>query len=413
MSLYLKDISGLSTLWGKRSKVLKIAAYGIAKNEEGNIRSWYEGLKDCDYILLLDTGSTDNTIEIAKSLGIKVVQAWFSPWDETTAKNAALSLIPLEYDYCINLDIDQTISTKNWRQILENSPKCSSYTGNLKSSTGLGPSNVEKNLTFIHTRQNVYWDSYRPQLFYYEGVKDYNFNYKLDIEIIDLPGTQERFDNRESLYIKTFKYHIQKMEVLYNFGMLKGSYINLSLSCFEIENIEDTLKYYLKYINIENNKKDISYNNFLDFVNVSDNVDIPMLFAITLILPDRTFEIYDKILNANINIYFKFFTHLRKLAIYFKLKDINKIIDELEKAKSIFSTSYQNQTQYEYTINNVSEIENNFLNHIELFLNNSPEYNEERMNILCDNIFGNIHYGKYHPELAKNAFDFFIKNGAK
>jgi glycosyltransferase involved in cell wall biosynthesis len=66
-------------------KLIKIAVYGVAKNEEYNVKSWYESTKNADYHFILDTGSTDNTIEVARSFGINVVSASFIPWDETMA----------------------------------------------------------------------------------------------------------------------------------------------------------------------------------------------------------------------------------------------------------------------------------------------------------------------------------------
>ena len=45
---------------------MKIAVYAIAKNEEYNINDWYNSVSKADYHLILDTGSTDKTVEIAK-----------------------------------------------------------------------------------------------------------------------------------------------------------------------------------------------------------------------------------------------------------------------------------------------------------------------------------------------------------
>ena len=45
----------------------KIAVYAIAKNEEKNVLEWYESMKEADEIVVLDTGSTDNTINLLTS----------------------------------------------------------------------------------------------------------------------------------------------------------------------------------------------------------------------------------------------------------------------------------------------------------------------------------------------------------
>ncbi|MDZ7765520.1 MAG: glycosyltransferase [Melioribacteraceae bacterium] len=44
----------------------KISAIIIAGNEEKNIRPCLESVKWCDEIILVDSGSSDKTVEIAK-----------------------------------------------------------------------------------------------------------------------------------------------------------------------------------------------------------------------------------------------------------------------------------------------------------------------------------------------------------
>jgi glycosyltransferase involved in cell wall biosynthesis len=97
---------------------MKIAVYTIALNEEKHVERWYNSVKDADYILIADTGSTDRTVEIAKSLGINVYNISIKPWRFDVARNTALSLLPDNIDLCVSLDMDETIS-EGWREILE------------------------------------------------------------------------------------------------------------------------------------------------------------------------------------------------------------------------------------------------------------------------------------------------------
>ena len=101
---------------------MKIAVYSIALNEAQFVQRWYESAKEADYILLADTGSTDGTKEVAKSLGINVVEISIKPWRFDDARNASLAHIPLDIDYCIALDVDE-ILVSGWRQHLEATPK--------------------------------------------------------------------------------------------------------------------------------------------------------------------------------------------------------------------------------------------------------------------------------------------------
>lgn len=97
---------------------MKIAVYTIALNEEKFVERWYESAKDADYLLIADTGSTDKTKRIAKKLGINVVDISIKPWRFDDARNAALALLPTDIDYCISMDMDETLS-EGWRECLE------------------------------------------------------------------------------------------------------------------------------------------------------------------------------------------------------------------------------------------------------------------------------------------------------
>jgi len=96
---------------------MKIAVYTICKNEEQFVRRWYESSKDANYHILTDTGSTDNTVELAKSLGITVHQIALNPFRFDDARNASLNLIPADVDYCIALDVDEVLAP-GWREAL-------------------------------------------------------------------------------------------------------------------------------------------------------------------------------------------------------------------------------------------------------------------------------------------------------
>jgi len=97
---------------------MRIAVYTIAKNEEAFVQRWYDSAKEADHLLILDTGSTDNTTTLAHSLGIHTVTREFSPWRFDTARNMALSMLPQDIDLCIALDMDEQLQP-GWREALE------------------------------------------------------------------------------------------------------------------------------------------------------------------------------------------------------------------------------------------------------------------------------------------------------
>lgn len=100
---------------------MKVAVYTIAKNEAKFVPRWYESAKDADYILIADTGSTDDTVRHAKWLDINVINIEVNPWRFDVARNAALDALPDDIDYCIALDMDE-ILVPGWREQLEQVP---------------------------------------------------------------------------------------------------------------------------------------------------------------------------------------------------------------------------------------------------------------------------------------------------
>ena len=101
---------------------MKVAVYTIVLNEEKHVERWYNSVKDADYILIADTGSTDKTVEIAKSLGINVVQALIKPFRFDITRNVALASLPADIDWCISLDMDEVL-TEGWKETIKRLPK--------------------------------------------------------------------------------------------------------------------------------------------------------------------------------------------------------------------------------------------------------------------------------------------------
>jgi len=100
---------------------MRVAVVSICKNEEQFIRRWAESCADADYRILLDTGSSDNSVSVAKECGVIVHEQVISPWHFANARNHLLDLIPHDVDWIINLDVDEVLG-RGWRKALETMP---------------------------------------------------------------------------------------------------------------------------------------------------------------------------------------------------------------------------------------------------------------------------------------------------
>jgi len=123
---------------------MKICVYAICKNEEKFVRRFLDSAQDADYICILDTGSTDETLwEISRwvsgpTLKRKVTvykeceqfAQWYTleeydaiaqhgrPWRFDVARNWSLHLIPQDTDVCVCLDLDEVLCP-GWREAIE------------------------------------------------------------------------------------------------------------------------------------------------------------------------------------------------------------------------------------------------------------------------------------------------------
>ena len=87
----------------------KICVYAIAKNEEKFVDRWFNSVKEADYIYVLDTGSTDNTVDKLKELGVVVNQKIIDPWRFDVARNEALKMVKDDVDICVSIDLDKVL----------------------------------------------------------------------------------------------------------------------------------------------------------------------------------------------------------------------------------------------------------------------------------------------------------------
>jgi len=97
---------------------LRVGVYAIAKDEAKYVTTWAASAVDADVRLLVDTGSTDGTVELARAAGVTVHTVHVRPWRFDVARNAALALLPDDLDYCIALDLDEVLQP-GWRAALE------------------------------------------------------------------------------------------------------------------------------------------------------------------------------------------------------------------------------------------------------------------------------------------------------
>lgn len=82
----------------------------LTKNEELNIASVIENAKSVsDNILVVDSGSTDKTVELARENGAKVV---FREWDNDFSTQRNFALERIDTDWVLYLDADERLNER-------------------------------------------------------------------------------------------------------------------------------------------------------------------------------------------------------------------------------------------------------------------------------------------------------------
>ena len=140
---------------------MKVAVYTIALNEAKFVSRWADSARDADYLFVLDTGSTDDTVKELQKNNVNYQTAIIRPWRFDIARNTALSLLPEDIDYCIALDMDE-ILVSGWREHLEKANKERltrpryQYTWSWQDKDETVPG-LQYGGDKIHTRMNYRW----------------------------------------------------------------------------------------------------------------------------------------------------------------------------------------------------------------------------------------------------------------
>lgn len=138
---------------------MKIVVYAICKNEAQFVQRWVDSMKEADEIVVLDTGSQDDTPKLLEKNGVKVVTETIVPWRFDKARNRSLELAPEDADICVCTDLDEVFEP-GWRKHLEEA--WAEGTGQAKyrytwSFTEEGKEGVVFWIEKIHRRHGYKW----------------------------------------------------------------------------------------------------------------------------------------------------------------------------------------------------------------------------------------------------------------
>lgn len=197
----------------------KVCVYAISKNEEKFVERWVNSMKEADEIYVLDTGSTDKTVDKLRNLGVHVESAEIIPWRFDVARNKSLEMVDNDVDICVCTDLDEVFEA-GWRDKLENiwdnDITRARYNYNWSLDNDNNPL-VNFYIEKIHTRNDYKWTHPVHEILTYIGSSEEKFvtidsitvNHYPDskksrgsyLPLLELSVKEDPFDDRNMHYL--------------------------------------------------------------------------------------------------------------------------------------------------------------------------------------------------------------------
>ena len=153
------------------AKRKKISAFVICYNEEAEITECLETLQFCDEIVVIDSFSTDSTVQLSEAQGARVIQR---EWPGYRAQKA-YGLAATTHDWVLNIDADERVSPEMREGILAILARKWQIEQGECSATDNEPLGYEVNrvVFYLHRwwRRGGWFPEYRVRFFYKPNVE--------------------------------------------------------------------------------------------------------------------------------------------------------------------------------------------------------------------------------------------------
>lgn len=152
-------------------KELQVCVYAICKNESQFIDRFMHSMSEADLVVVLDTGSNDDSVEKLRKQNAYVKQEIISPWRFDVARNKALGLIPEHIDICVSVDLDEFFSP-GWCETLKKAWTPQTHSAKCRHVWSFNADGSEGGVFWpirIHTRHNYIWTHAIHEVLHYTG----------------------------------------------------------------------------------------------------------------------------------------------------------------------------------------------------------------------------------------------------
>jgi len=198
----------------KRSKI-NLSGVVISGNSESVIKECLESMKFCDELILVDTGITDNTAEIAKKYGARIVSCKtgsFDSWRNCGLENA-------RGEWLLYLDSDERVTPDLEKEIVEISLGLSLSLGEELNCYAIPRNNYILGRRFKHSGE---FPDYQKRFFRrlalhkWIGVLHEEPEFEGVLGYLKSPMIHIKHDNFYDMIRKTNKWSEKEAKLLYN-----------------------------------------------------------------------------------------------------------------------------------------------------------------------------------------------------
>ena len=245
----------------------KIGVYIICKNEENFIERCLNSVKYADEIVILDTGSTDNTKMLINFLidqsvlfssNTKLISSAILPWRFDEAKNMALSFLSKDIDIAVSLDADEFMED-GWKiKLLEGikaNPTATRFNHRFETVWNWDKPEELPSISShwhdrIHVRSGYMWNLPVHEILQYK-VGTEQIAWIPEVKMIQHPDTSKS----RSSYLPLLEKSVKENPTIWK------SWSFLASEYFNVNKIEEGLKCLVSAFNIDNptNQPDKSF----------------------------------------------------------------------------------------------------------------------------------------------------------
>lgn len=264
-----------------------ISASIIVKNEQDCLRDCLESLKNVvDEIVVTDTGSTDNTVEIAREYTDNV---YFFEWQDDFSAAKNYSIGKASGDYVLVIDADEVIAEPGeasayLRKFTESHEPGIAGIVKVISTTGTGreaQEAVDLQPRFFHRDSFHYQGSIHEQLVIKSGVMHMedtgvSFNHSGYTEAV--ASTKNKFARNKKLLLTEIENHPDDEYLLYQLGQAH----------FSVKKYEEAAQYFERALDAIDFSQPKTPTGIQGYVAVSILTDLPVSLAYSYVNTGRT-----------------------------------------------------------------------------------------------------------------------------